>query len=212
VKNWVRPLGLHALGLPCQLMGTGMAFPWNVIRTADLAGGHIVEDLKLGLELAAGGRAPLFCPSAVVTSEFPQSASGADSQRQRWEHGHISMVLAAPALIVRAIASGNWRLLALTLDMAVPPLGLLGLLMLAAAVAGGLGAAVGLSSVPLYISGAGLVCLALSVLLSWLVFGRDALSPAALVTLAPFVWGKLRLYGRLVSRGPVSQWTRTDRK
>ena len=31
VKNWVRPLGLSALGLPCQLLGTGMAIPWNVI-------------------------------------------------------------------------------------------------------------------------------------------------------------------------------------
>ena len=27
VKNQVRPLGYHHLGLPCQLMGTGMAFP-----------------------------------------------------------------------------------------------------------------------------------------------------------------------------------------
>ena len=29
VKNWMRPLGLQALHLPCQLMGTGMAFPWG---------------------------------------------------------------------------------------------------------------------------------------------------------------------------------------
>ena len=34
VKNRVRPLGLHALGLPCLLTGTGMAFPWQVIRKA----------------------------------------------------------------------------------------------------------------------------------------------------------------------------------
>jgi hypothetical protein len=27
VKNFVRPLGLRKLNLPCQLMGTGMAFP-----------------------------------------------------------------------------------------------------------------------------------------------------------------------------------------
>src|SRR5262249_17200745 len=46
VKNWVRPLGLKALGLPCQLVGTGMAFPWKLIRSADLASGQIVEDLK----------------------------------------------------------------------------------------------------------------------------------------------------------------------
>ena len=29
VKNWVRPLGLKALGLPCQLMGAGMAISWR---------------------------------------------------------------------------------------------------------------------------------------------------------------------------------------
>src|ERR1700730_2759376 len=32
VKNWVRPLGLTAMALPCQLMGTGMDFPWHIIR------------------------------------------------------------------------------------------------------------------------------------------------------------------------------------
>ena len=75
LKNHVRPLGLKALGLPCQLMGTGMAFPWGVIRSAELASGFIVEDLKLGLELAAGGHPPAFS-SAMVTSTFPSSAEG----------------------------------------------------------------------------------------------------------------------------------------
>jgi hypothetical protein len=32
VKNGVRPTGLHRLGLPCQLMGTGMAFPWSLLE------------------------------------------------------------------------------------------------------------------------------------------------------------------------------------
>ena len=36
VKNWVRPLGLSALGLPCQLMGTGMAFPTRYCATRNL--------------------------------------------------------------------------------------------------------------------------------------------------------------------------------
>src|SRR5262245_56051654 len=70
VKNWLRPLGLGALGLPCQLAGTGMAFPWDAICPADLASGWIVEDLKLGLDLALAGHPPLFCPSARVTSRF----------------------------------------------------------------------------------------------------------------------------------------------
>ena len=70
VKNWLRPLGLKALGLPCQLMGTGMAFPWDAIRRVDLASSWSVEDLKLGIVLASQGRHPLFCPTARVTSQF----------------------------------------------------------------------------------------------------------------------------------------------
>src|SRR5204863_2660341 len=42
VRNKVRPLGYHRLGLPCQLMGTGMAFPWSVISDAALATADIV--------------------------------------------------------------------------------------------------------------------------------------------------------------------------
>ena len=75
VKNWLRPLGLKALGLPCQLMGTGMAFPWDAIRRVDLASNWHVEDLKLGIDLASQGRLPLFCPTARVTSQFGASAT-----------------------------------------------------------------------------------------------------------------------------------------
>ena len=51
LKNWVRPLGLSALGLPCHLMGTGMAFPWELICSASIASGALVEDIKLGLDM-----------------------------------------------------------------------------------------------------------------------------------------------------------------
>src|ERR1700733_11933927 len=73
VKNWVRPLGLRALHLPCQLMGTGMAFPWEIISSAELATGAAGEDLKLGLDLTGAGHPPLFCPSAAISSQFPSS-------------------------------------------------------------------------------------------------------------------------------------------
>jgi len=86
-RNWIRPLGLSSLGLPCRLTGAGMAFPWDVIRSVELASAEIAEDQKLGPDLTLAGHAPLFCPSAVVTSQFPTSAEGAKTQRQRWEHG-----------------------------------------------------------------------------------------------------------------------------
>jgi cellulose synthase/poly-beta-1,6-N-acetylglucosamine synthase-like glycosyltransferase len=213
VKNWVRPLGLSTLRLPCQLVGTGMAFPWDVIHSADLASGQIVEDLKLGLDLARAGAPPLFCPSAVVTSRFPTSVEGAGRQRQRWEHGHIGMILSvAPRLVLAAVAGANLGLLALVLDLAVPPLFLLGLLATAAVVVTGLAACAGLSSAALTISAASLIAFMLAVVLSWCTHGRDILPPRALVSIGPYVWSKLRLYRRLLSHGFVSQWIRTDRK
>ena len=112
VKNQVRPLGWQALGLPCQLMGTGMAFPWALTAGMALANGNIVEDMKLGIDLALQGVAPVFCPDAVVTSEFPIAGSAVQSQRKRWEHGHLSMIVSeAPRLFgyaLRSVTFGPW--------------------------------------------------------------------------------------------------------
>jgi cellulose synthase/poly-beta-1,6-N-acetylglucosamine synthase-like glycosyltransferase len=60
VKNRVRQRGLTALGGPAVLTGSGMAFPRSVLAAASLAGGDLVEDMKLSSELAAAGRGPVF--------------------------------------------------------------------------------------------------------------------------------------------------------
>ena len=151
VKNWVRPLGLRALGLPCQLMGTGMAFPWDVIRSADLASGSIVEDLKLGLDLALAGNPPIFCPFPGVTSDFPMTVEGAQSQRLRWEQGHIwTIVTIVPRLIFLAIVRADLNLLALALDAAVPPLSLLGMLVMVMLLVAGMTTLLGISSAAMF--------------------------------------------------------------
>jgi cellulose synthase/poly-beta-1,6-N-acetylglucosamine synthase-like glycosyltransferase len=212
VKNWVRPLGLSRLGLPCQLVGTGMAFPFGIVRSVDLASGSIVEDLKLGLDLALAGSAPMFCPLALVTSEFAPSATGAGTQRQRWEHGHIAMISAAPSLIVAAVARGNLGLLALALDLAVPPLSLVAVL-LAGVLLLAVGAALcGLSGLALTIA---LLCslgFGLAIFLAWLVHGRDVLPPCAVVSIAPYVFRKLSMYARILTGRTAAHWIRTDRK
>jgi cellulose synthase/poly-beta-1,6-N-acetylglucosamine synthase-like glycosyltransferase len=62
VKNLVRPSGLKQLGFPSLLTGTGMAFPWSIIRSVSLASGNIVEDMHMSLDLAIAGHPTLFCP------------------------------------------------------------------------------------------------------------------------------------------------------
>jgi cellulose synthase/poly-beta-1,6-N-acetylglucosamine synthase-like glycosyltransferase len=71
VKNWIRPLGLQLFGLPTQLFGTGMAFPFGLLSDRDLGNSRLAEDCALGIALASAGFAPLFVREARVHSDFP---------------------------------------------------------------------------------------------------------------------------------------------
>jgi cellulose synthase/poly-beta-1,6-N-acetylglucosamine synthase-like glycosyltransferase len=212
VKNWLRPLGLSAINLPCQLMGTGMAFPWNVLHSAELDNGHIVEDLKLGLDLTLAGHPPVFCPSARVMSEFPSSVLGVRTQRKRWEHGHLeAIVKTAPRLLTIAIAHGDWDLLAIALDVLVPPLSLLAILVLGIFGFSFIYTVAGNSPVALAINTASLLFYAIATLLAWLKCGRDVISPGVLLLLPVYAFRKLKLYRQFIFGKIDSQWIRTDR-
>src|ERR1035437_1185131 len=212
LKNWVRPLGLSALNLPCQLMGTGMAFPWDLIRSAELSSGFIVEDLKLGLELAYAGHAPVFCPSARVTSSFPYSAKGARTQRQRWEQGHVGLILTkALALLYAALKQRNLNLLALTLDLIVPPISLLGLILALAFLGAGIAWFLGFSAHAVTISAISLAMVVGATALAWLSYGRDILPLKSLALIVPYFMSKLRLYSAALTGHRVSLWVRADR-
>jgi cellulose synthase/poly-beta-1,6-N-acetylglucosamine synthase-like glycosyltransferase len=212
VKNWLRPLGLQALNLPCQLTGTGMAFPWKIIRSANLANAQIVEDMKLGLDLALAGHPPLFCSTALVTSEFARSAKGSGTQRKRWEQGHLALIFKfAPRLFAAAVSRRDPKLLAITLDLTVPPLSLLGLLVLSAFGLSLLFAILDHSFTALSITAANLFTLAIATFLAWLKCGRDVVPPAALLLIPSYTFRKLRLYGQLALGRADSRWTRTER-
>ncbi len=211
VKNKVRPLGWFRMGWPCQLMGTGMAFPWQTIRSAHLATGHIVEDMKLGLDLALAGSAPMFCPHALVYSYFPSSAEGVQSQRTRWEHGHLSVIAsAAPAALLGAVRRRSASLFAFGLDLCVPPLALLVLLVCALTGLSLVLALAGGPVAPLLLGVLAGVALAMAILLSWWRYGRTVLSGKELALAAFYVLAKMPLYFRFLFRRQVS-WVRSKR-
>ncbi len=211
VKNQARPEGLHRLGLPCQLMGTGMAFTWLCISTSELATGHIVEDLKLGIDLASAGTPALFCPEALVTSIFPESSEGIQTQRTRWEHGHLALILSdVPRLLLESLTTHNVGLMTLALDLSVPPLALLMLLMAVVWLASVLFLILAKAQFPFVIATTAAVLLALSVLLSWRRYGRNIISLGSLAYALIYAVWKIPLYLRfLVSRQRV--WTRSKR-
>jgi len=131
VRNVVRPQGLRRLGLPCLLNGSGMAFPWSILSRAGLASGRLAEDRWLAIDLAIAGHCTRYSPAAV-TGVFPKSAKAIQTQRERWEHGHLeTILLQVPRLVVAAMRQRRAVLLALALELAVPPLSLLAMLWLA---------------------------------------------------------------------------------
>jgi cellulose synthase/poly-beta-1,6-N-acetylglucosamine synthase-like glycosyltransferase len=211
IKNHIRPEGMHRMGLPCQMMGTGMAIPWARIKTANLATGNIVEDLKLGIDLALAGALPLFCPDALVSSEFPTSLDGAQGQRTRWEHGHLNVILTeAPRLLLKSIYPPNIGLLSFAIDLSVPPMALLTLLVGATWCATALFAALTHELFPLALTSAAATLIGLSVLLSWARYGRSIISFGSLMLGVVYPLLKLPLYGRfLVAR--QLEWVRSKR-
>ena len=207
VKNQVRPLGCLRLGLPCQLMGTGMAFPWPVLRDAPLASGHIVEDLRLGLDLAAVGSAPVFCPDALVTSQFPSHAQGVAEQRARWEQGHVGVIVReAPRALWRSLVRSRPALAAMAVDVSVPPLALFVVLLAAQCLVDAALWAAGGSAVALVAS----AMVVAATKLAWLGFGRRIVSLAELLGAPLYILAKLPIYARFLRRGK-REWVRARR-
>jgi len=210
VKNGVRPSGGLRLGQPCALMGTGMAFPWCLINRASLASGHLVEDMKLGIDLALAGHPPLFESGARIDSMFPVTEASAQSQRLRWEHGHIATLLVeGPRLIRHAVVSGDVRLLGMALDLMVPPVTLLlGMVVVTAAIGIAL-AAQGSAGVGM-MAFAALAVLIAALVRCWWVAGRSLLSAKDLLRAPAYALWKLPVYLRFVTRRQTD-WVRTDR-
>ncbi len=211
VKNRVRPLGLVTLGWPCPLLGSGMAFPFALIVDAPLANGHLVEDMKLGVDLSARGQGPLYVPQALVTSTFPSSEQGQRTQRERWEHGHLQTIATQmPALLLAGLRRGDRGAVALAFDLAIPPLALLVMSTVAVALAAALAWALGGAALPAGLAALALAMLGGAVLLAWRAVARELLPFSMLCRVPGYVLGKLPLYRGFIGARQTT-WVRSRR-
>jgi cellulose synthase/poly-beta-1,6-N-acetylglucosamine synthase-like glycosyltransferase len=212
VKNRVRPRGLAALGMPCLLTGTGMGFPWAVLRKAPPTDDHLVEDMVMGLELALLGHAPRLCPDAHVTSSLPERAQAANTQRRRWEHGHLATLIEhGPRLFVQGILRSRLELIALALDLMVPPLSLLVALLSAGLGLGTVAWLLGASPLPMLMFATSMFGIAMGAGVGWYAYGRDLVRARDLLAVPRYVLWKLPLYFSFFTRGRQRGWQRTER-
>jgi hypothetical protein len=213
VKNWIRPLGLKLLGLPTQLVGTGMGFPFRLLLDRDLGNSRLAEDCALGIALASAGYPPLFVSEARVHSHFPVSQAGSEQQRERWEKGHLENIIdLVPGALIKALRDRNLGLAALAIDMAVPPLSLLVLVAGLCEILGGIAFVLGASPAALAIPSLSALLLVLGTALAWTAVGRDVLPLRELLGLPLHAIQKLGFYHRIASGKGTSAWIRTDRK
>jgi len=211
IKNQIRPAGTTRLGWPCHLTGSGMAFPWSVIRSAPLASGNLVEDMCLGIDLTLAGHPSRYCEQALVTSEFPVSLEGQASQRTRWEHGHIATILEqAPKLLRHGLRNANLPMIGMALDLCIPPLsslvlmcGAWTLIVLAFGFLTQHWAPVG----PVL---AGMITMMVGFFLAWHRHGRQVVSAHELWSIPRYVGRKLPIYLGFFTKRQVA-WVRTRR-
>lgn len=211
VKNLVRSSGLERLGLHCLLYGTGMAFPWSAIAHVPLASGNIVEDMQLAVDLAMDGHPPVFCSEAKVIGRLPQQTEAAQGQRKRWEHGHLQTLLTqVPKLLKASIHQRRFDLLALALDLFVPPLSLLVMIWMAAVVGALFAGALGASWIPAIVLAIEGLLIFISIVGAWAKFGRADLPVQSLLAVPVYILWKIPLYLAFLVR-PQKKWVRTER-
>ena len=211
VKNQVRLLGLNRLGWHSLLTGSGMAFPWSLINQVSLAGSKTTDDMQLTVDLALAGSTPVFCEQALVMGRLMKDKD-AQSQRSRWEHGHLEMILIeVPRLLKAFLKTGNFAAIGLALDILIPPLSLLVMAWFAVALSIWLITLfTAVSIVPAVIVTIAGGFLFLGVLLAWLKFGRADLPLKNLIAIPFYILGKIPIYLKFLVK-PQSRWLKTER-
>ena len=211
LRNLVRQRGLQRLAKRVHLTGTGMALPWSLFAGANLGGASIVEDLDLGVSLAARGHPAMLVEDANVWSP---AASGRETlqQRERWEGGFLKHALPAGVRgIARSLVRLDGRGLIGALDLCIPPLALLGMLDVFAVLIFGAVAIGGGTTRPLLTMLTVSAIVGIAVTLAWRKEGRRFVTLAALGSTPLYAARKLPMYTRMLFRGVPRHWVRTDR-
>jgi hypothetical protein len=212
VRNRVRARGLSLLRLPCQLAGSGMALPWQLIHRAAPTRDCLVEDLLMGVDLSIQGYPPLRVGDARISSPMPVDRSVQLTQRRRWETGRLSTVkLLVPCLVRAGIAQRRLDLLGMALDLLVPPLALHVGTLGTGAVAGVVGGLSGAGWIPAAACLGQLTAVGFGVSLAWLRDGRAVLPLRTAARIPGYLAWKFPMYLRFFLRGPEQAWVRTVR-
>jgi glycosyltransferase involved in cell wall biosynthesis len=211
IKNDLRPTGFARLGLPCQLMGTGMALPWRLVSGKNLGTGHITEDLVFGLSLALDGHPPVFCRSAIVMSDFPVRMEAKEQQKARWVHGYLTVLRQDLLRLIRAaIVKRDFSLFATACDLTILPLAALASISLGLTTVAAVWFIWSGSNGPLIVVIIDFGAFVASAALAWYYCGRDLIGVRELADVPRHMLLVVKIVFRFL-RGRRSSWVRAER-
>lgn len=209
----IRPTGAARIGMPCPLMGTGMALLWTLIDRIRFDGDHLAEDKLLGIEMALAGHPPQFCPEVEVRSAIPSDRAAFTNQRRRWEHGHLRLALTQiPRLIWGSLRQRRLSSLWMALDIGVPPLALLVLTWLLTTALAAFSVFMGETMIPLVALAIEGAMLGTAVAAGWYWFCREQVPISVFARVPGYVARKMSLYASFLSGRGQRTWVRTARK
>jgi len=134
----VRFAGRLTLRLPCSLVGNGMLLSRRLLQEHPWGAFSKTEDLEYSIALRLAGVGPVFARGAIVRGPIAASGPAAQAQRARWEGGRLQLARTElPRLVHEIVVRRRWSMLDAVLDLATPPLGLLGAVALAGTILSG---------------------------------------------------------------------------
>jgi glycosyltransferase involved in cell wall biosynthesis len=209
----LRFAGRAALGMPALLSGNGMLFSRRILERFPWNAFSAVEDAEYALRLRLSGVKTRYARGARVYAPATSSERGAYTQGVRWEGGRFALVRTwLRPMAGRMLGRRDWSLLDMVVDLAAPPLGILGA---AAALGTGIVGALALVGVvparallPWAAATAGIV---IYVLIGMRLAGAPASAYRALLSMPRFLARKVRVYARLLGGFDPNLWVRTER-
>jgi len=212
IKNVIRQRALQRLAGRALMLGSGMAIPWPIFARSNLATGNIVEDLKLGQELAEAGHPPQFVEAAMTWGNA-ETEKNTLSQRSRWEGGFLQNAFTAgPALLGRSIAHGNLCGVWAAINLMIPPFALLLLVDVAGlVVAATISWLTGAHVWPLLFLATTLFLAGVALALAWFAGGSRFVSLSGLAKVPLYLLWKLPMYVGFARGGAPKDWVRTSR-
>ena len=213
IKNVIRQRSLQRLAGRANLLGTGMAIPWPVFAGAELATSSVVEDLKLGQELAESGHASLFVEQATVWSNA-ETERNTLSQRNRWEGGFLKNALrVGPPLLGRSLLKRDGRGVWAAFNTMIPPFALLILLDMAAIVVAGAVTWLASSNYwPLLLLVGSLLASLAALGLALRAGGSRFVAASTLLRAPLYILWKLPMYLAFARGNTPKEWLRTGRR